>query len=102
MQFVFLLSKKPETEFNFDVDLAQKNSEENPVFYVQYAHARASSVIKQSCLSREIVSLFQESKQKSFTGEQPEKFNKAEMTLFSESLVSLRLLDCNRKLNPTS
>ena len=47
----FLLSKKPETEFNFDVDLAQKHSEENPVFYVQYAHARASSVIKQSCVS---------------------------------------------------
>ncbi len=47
----FLLSKKPETEFNFDVSLAQKNSEENPVFYVQYAHARASSVIRQSCVS---------------------------------------------------
>ncbi len=47
----FLLSKKPETEFNFDVSLAQKHSEENPVFYVQYAHARASSVIRQSCVS---------------------------------------------------
>ena len=60
MRFVFfLLSKKPETEFNFDVDLAQKHSEENPVFYVQYAHARASSVIKQSCLSEQgTVSLF--------------------------------------------
>ena len=48
-----MLSKKPETEFSFDVTLAQKYSEENPVFYVQYAHARASSVIRQSCISEQ-------------------------------------------------
>ena len=78
----FLLSKKPETEFNFDVDLAQKHSEENPVFYVQYAHARASSVIKQSCLSeKELLVYFRNLSEKSFTGEQPEKFNKAENEL---------------------
>ncbi|GIR49934.1 MAG: hypothetical protein CM15mP58_20310 [Burkholderiaceae bacterium] len=83
MRFVFfLLSKKPETEFNFDVDLAQKHSEENPVFYVQYAHARASSVIKQSCLSeKELLVYFKNLTKKSFTGEQPEKFNKAENDL---------------------
>ena len=78
----FLLSKKPETEFNFDVDLAQKNSEENPVFYVQYAHARASSVIKQSCLSeQELLVYFKNLTKKPFTGEQLEKFNKAENDL---------------------
>ena len=78
----FLLSKKPETEFNFDVDLAQKHSEENPVFYVQYAHARASSVIKQSCLSdKELLVYFRNLSEKSFTGEQPEKFNKSENDL---------------------
>ena len=44
----FLLSKKAETEFTFDVNLGQKQSEENPVFYVQYAHARACNVIEQS------------------------------------------------------
>ncbi|MDA9719196.1 arginine--tRNA ligase [Betaproteobacteria bacterium] len=78
----FLLSKKPETEFNFDVDLAQKHSEENPVFYVQYAHARASSVIKQSCLSeQELLIYFKNLSEKSFTGEQPKKFNKAENDL---------------------
>ena len=48
----FLLSKKPETEFTFDIDLAQKQSEENPVFYVQYAHARASSVIRQADVTK--------------------------------------------------
>ena len=42
----FLLSKKPETEFTFDVDLAQKHSEENPVFYVQYCYARIFSVFR--------------------------------------------------------
>ena len=78
----FLLSKKPETEFNFDVDLAQKNSDENPVFYVQYAHARASSVIKQSCMSeQELLVYFKNLSKTSFTGEQPEKFNKAENDL---------------------
>ena len=78
----FLLSKKPETEFNFDVDLAQKHSEENPVFYVQYAHARASSVIKQSCLSdKELLVYFRNLSEKSFTGQQPEKFNKSENDL---------------------
>ena len=43
----FLLSRKADTEFTFDVDLALKQNDENPVFYVQYAHARIGSVIQQ-------------------------------------------------------
>ena len=43
----FLVSRKPDTEFVFDVDLAKSQSEENPVYYVQYAHARICSVIEQ-------------------------------------------------------
>src|SRR5262249_22319868 len=43
----FLLSRKADTEFVFDVDLAKSQSEENPVYYVQYAHARICSVIDQ-------------------------------------------------------
>jgi arginyl-tRNA synthetase len=43
----FLLSRKADTEFIFDVDLALKQNDENPVFYVQYAHARICSVIQQ-------------------------------------------------------
>jgi len=43
----FMLSRKADTEFTFDVDLALKQSDENPVFYVQYAHARICSVIEQ-------------------------------------------------------
>ncbi|WP_157271146.1 arginine--tRNA ligase [Azohydromonas aeria] len=43
----FLISRKADTEFVFDVDLALKHSDENPVFYVQYAHARICSVLAQ-------------------------------------------------------
>jgi arginyl-tRNA synthetase len=43
----FLISRKADTEFIFDVDLALKASDENPVFYVQYAHARICSVLRQ-------------------------------------------------------
>jgi arginyl-tRNA synthetase len=41
----FLISRKSDTEFVFDVDLALKRNDENPVFYVQYAHARICSVL---------------------------------------------------------
>ena len=41
----FLVSRKADTEFVFDVDLARKNTDENPVHYVQYAHARICSVL---------------------------------------------------------
>ena len=43
----FLISRKADTEFVFDVDLALKENDENPVFYVQYAHARICSIIRQ-------------------------------------------------------
>jgi arginyl-tRNA synthetase len=44
----FLASRKPDTEFVFDVDLALSQSEDNPVYYVQYAHARICSVLAQA------------------------------------------------------
>ncbi len=43
----FLISRKADTEFVFDVDLAVSRSDENPVYYVQYAHARICSVLTQ-------------------------------------------------------
>jgi len=43
----FLISRKADTEFVFDVDLALQQNDENPVFYVQYAHARIHSVLRQ-------------------------------------------------------
>ena len=41
----FLLSRKPDTEYVFDVDLALAQNNDNPVYYVQYAHARICSVL---------------------------------------------------------
>jgi arginyl-tRNA synthetase len=43
----FLISRKADSEFVFDVDLALARSDENPVYYVQYAHARICSVLAQ-------------------------------------------------------
>jgi arginyl-tRNA synthetase len=44
----FLVSRKADSEFTFDIDLARSQSEENPVYYVQYAHARVCSVLRQA------------------------------------------------------
>jgi arginyl-tRNA synthetase len=46
----FLASRRADSEFVFDLDLARSQSEENPVYYVQYAHARVCSVLKQAAL----------------------------------------------------
>jgi arginyl-tRNA synthetase len=43
----FLVSRQANSEFTFDVDLARARSEENPVYYIQYAHARVCSVLEQ-------------------------------------------------------
>ncbi|HUG24939.1 arginine--tRNA ligase [Piscinibacter sp.] len=42
----FLISRKADTEFVFDVDLALAQNNNNPVYYVQYAHARICSVLR--------------------------------------------------------
>jgi arginyl-tRNA synthetase len=44
----FLVSRKADTEFVFDIDLAKSQTEDNPVYYVQYAHARICSVLAQA------------------------------------------------------
>jgi len=42
----FFLMRRVESHLDFDLDLAKKQSEENPVYYVQYAHARVSSILE--------------------------------------------------------
>jgi arginyl-tRNA synthetase len=42
----FLLSRKPDTEYTFDIDLAVAQSNDNPVYYVQYAHARIQKMLR--------------------------------------------------------
>jgi arginyl-tRNA synthetase len=42
----FFGSRAPSTGIDFDIELAKRQSAENPVYYVQYAHARASSIMR--------------------------------------------------------
>ena len=51
----FLLSRKPDTDYMFDVDLALAKNNDNPVYYVQYAHARICKMLRDSGI--EIASL---------------------------------------------
>lgn len=44
----FLVSRKSDAEFVFDINLACSKSDENPVYYLQYAHARICSVLRQA------------------------------------------------------
>jgi len=44
----FFLTRKADSHLEFDLDLAKKQSTDNPVFYVQYAHARVASLMKQA------------------------------------------------------
>jgi arginyl-tRNA synthetase len=53
----FMLSRKADTEFVFDIDLALKANDENPVFYVQYAHARICSVLAKMAGATDTVDL---------------------------------------------
>lgn len=43
-----MISRKADTEFVFDIDVAVSQSDENPVYYVQYAHARICSILEKA------------------------------------------------------
>lgn len=56
----FFLMYSPDTHMNFDLGLAQERSQKNPVFYVQYAHARICSILRKAQeISQDSVSLDQ-------------------------------------------
>jgi arginyl-tRNA synthetase len=42
----FFLMRSPQSHLNFDLDLARKETDENPVYYLQYAHARIASILR--------------------------------------------------------
>jgi arginyl-tRNA synthetase len=44
----FFASRAPTTGIDFDIELAKKESSENPVYYVQYAHARIASILRKA------------------------------------------------------
>lgn len=43
----FLIARKPDSQLVFDIDLAKTQNSDNPVYYIQYAHARIAGVLKQ-------------------------------------------------------
>ena len=42
----FFLTRSPDSQMEFDLELAKRESQENPVYYVQYAHARIASILR--------------------------------------------------------
>jgi len=48
----FFLMHSADTHMTFDLDLAKEKSEKNPVYYIQYAHARIASILKKASLLR--------------------------------------------------
>ncbi|UXR69868.1 arginine--tRNA ligase [Staphylococcus sp. IVB6246] len=44
----FLTMRSPDTHFDFDMELAKTQSQDNPVYYAQYAHARICSILRQA------------------------------------------------------
>ena len=44
----FLIARKSDSQLVFDIDLARSQSNDNPVYYIQYAHARVCSVLRQA------------------------------------------------------
>jgi arginyl-tRNA synthetase len=46
----FLLARSPDSHLNFDLDLAVKQSNENPVYYIQYAHVRCAGIFREAAL----------------------------------------------------
>src|SRR4029077_12526443 len=47
VRFLFL-ARKADTHLEFDLELAKKQSMENPVYYVQYAHARIANIVRKA------------------------------------------------------
>ncbi len=61
VRFIFL-SYSPNTHINFDINLAKERSEKNPVYYVQYAHARINSILVKSQIKNSGIQINSQSK----------------------------------------
>ena len=57
----FLLARKPDSQLIFDIDLAKSQTNDNPVYYIQYAHARICAVLNQVQMTKEDLHNFDES-----------------------------------------
>ena len=92
----FLISRKADTEFTFDVDLALKANDENPVFYVQYAHARICSVLAQYARNLDLAAGDEAAQSKSVTQSVPQSLASADLAQLvapAETALMLKLAD---------
>ena len=81
----FFVSRKPNAHLEFDLELAKKKSNENPVYYIQYAHARIASILRKA--KKEKISL------KDFDHKLLRKLNKEdELTIIKKMLELPNLL----------
>ncbi len=76
----FLLSRSHDTTIDLDLDLAREESSENPVYYVQYAHARIASMLAKAGTGRVKRALHS-------VGESEEQLDQAERTLIKKLLA---------------
>jgi arginyl-tRNA synthetase len=76
----FLLSRSHDTAIDLDLDLAREQSNENPVYYVQYAHARIASMLAKAGPERVAEAV-------TSTGERGESLHQAERTLIKQLLA---------------
>ena len=77
----FFINRKPTAHLDFDMELAKKKSNENPVFYCQYAHARICSILKKARKQKIIL--------KTFDVKNLKKLNKEEELAIIKKLLEL-------------
>ena len=96
----FFLMRKIESHLDFDLELAKQKSDENPVFYVQYAHARISNILKfaevqvDSNANLDLIRESEELEVVKFLTSYPEYLNQA-----AEYLEPYRVIDYLRELS---
>ncbi len=76
----FFIMRKPDSQLTFDIDLAKEQSPDNPVYYVQYAHAR-------------ICSIFENAREKGFIAPSNPGVSDISMLVTAEELQLIKLLN---------
>jgi arginyl-tRNA synthetase len=84
----FFLNRRPNSHLNFDLALAKKSSSENPVYYIQYAHARICSILNKAKKAKISIDKFDLKSLKKLDKKEEIKLIK-KMLAFSDVLISI-------------
>lgn len=82
-KFIFL-TRKSDSHLEFDIEVAKKQSQENPVYYVQYAHARINSIFEKAQIQPENF--------------YPELFNEEDLKLIKKLLIYPMIFEMSAKM----